>query len=347
MTSQDLGKLMENCRNNIKAPNPSNLGKDIELIMKAMGIQACKTESKSGCVSVATNFLFSGASAKACAGSESSEGCEQIMANFNKTRIAKESLECAIKQRIQESTTTTVQSNMIKFTGNMNCCTCTKNEGGCVKYNELTGQVQPYNCSAIGNINQSNSSVVKSTTSFSINEAEEVTKQILTAVSEDINLSADSKKTGLGMDSGQKIITTSDIEKITKDENINVTNNVQKSLNQLTQENILDFNLNIESGGPCMENISQTNIIELIVNNIMGEVLSSIRTSIDETRFSTIIKAVASKEITGTDITAGSTASYFTGNTAVLIAMIIIGIIIVILFIKFLPQILSAFKSVR
>lgn len=327
MSNPDLGQLLKQCMENNTKPNPSNYSEDIEMILNALGAQSCETSSTSACTSVKVGWGPFGSGGKACAGTEYSKGCEQILANFNRTRIAKESLNCAIRQRIQESNTQVIQSNSIKINAEgAECCKCENNEDGCLKYDPVTDKLTRYECKAIGALSQVNVADVKSSTIFTLDESEDVTREILTSFSEDVNLAADAEKEGVGADVGQKIINVSDIEQITNDRNINVAQNVQKTLNRLNQENITEINLaGMSSVGGCLDEINQENIIKLVVNNVMGEVLSSVRKSVDKSTYDKVVDATLSKKLKGTDITAGSTAGDGIDMMTILILLLAVG----------------------
>jgi len=323
MLTTDFGNSLESCRSNIKEPDRSSFGEDIGLIMQSMGIQACKSSSTSACVSAQAGW--GATSAKSCIGTEKSAGCEQLMANFSKTRIVKEALTCAIKNRIQEATTRVDQVNSVRIElEGAKCCTCGNSPTGCAQM-DADGNVSGYKCLAIGDINQTNTADIKTLTSFSIDESEDVKNTILTAVSEDVSLAADTAKEGLGADTGQKVINASEIESITKNEDLSLTNNIQKTLNELSQTNEAVYNLNgMESVGPCIGNITQENVIKLVVENIMAQTLKSVKENMDSSTYTKVIDAVASKKVVGLDVGAdpamGGVASIMT----------IIGLVVVV-----------------
>jgi len=295
----DFGKSLETCRDKIKKPKKSSYGEDVSLIMRSMKIQTCKTKSAQACVTA--QGLFGTVGTKACAGYEQSQGCEQIMANFNKTRIVKEALSCAIKNRMQDSTTRVSQVNSINIDGNgATCCMCEMKPEGCSRLDD-NGKLVGYKCTAVGNITQSNTADIKTLSKFTIDESEDVKNTILSAVKEDVTLAADTQKKGLGADTGQKVISGSEIESITSKDDLKLTNSIQKSLNQLSQVN--EFNLKLSnSGGPCIEEVNQANIIKLVVENIMSDTLKSIKEDMDSSSYSRVIDAVASKKVVGLDV---------------------------------------------
>lgn len=318
--SSELNNMLQQCMEDPPdTTNENSLAEDTALIMKAMGITACKTSSASGCMSSQAGFGFAGSSF--CAGAEAAIGCEQLLANFSKTLTVRDSLVCAIEKKIQETTTSTIQSNTININlSGAKCCTCGTN---CMNITN-NGKITNYSCSAIGDLSQTNVADISSTTEFSVEESEQISREVLTAVVEDINMAADSKKEGVGADVGQKIIGVNEFENIMNDEELSLSINVQKSLNQLSQENIANLNLSgLESAGPCINDITQTNIVKMVVNNVMGMVMSSIKSSVDTVQYDKILEAVASKETVGTDITAAATPPM--GGIVAIIGFVIVA----------------------
>ena len=298
MPTTEFGNSLLDCEKKIKTPSKKTFGQDLALIMRSMGIKDCKSGSGSACVKAQAGWgTVSGSS---CMGTEYSEGCEQLMANFNKTRIVKEALSCAINNRMQETNTLVNQVNSIDIrTKGAECCTC----GMFCKSLNSDGSTTSYKCSSIGAIDQSNAADIKTVSRFSSDEAEDVRNAILTAVKDDVKLAADNKKEGLGMDSGQKVITGNEIESITKTTDKNVSENIQKTLNQLSQKNEAVYNLDgLKSAGPCIESVNQSNVIKLVVDTVMSQTLESIKENVDTSTFEKILDAVATKDITGVDI---------------------------------------------
>lgn len=265
------------------------MAEDAAMILQAMGIKSCVSSSTSGCVTAQGGW--GSVSAKACAGTESSAGCEQIVANFKKTRIVKEALTCAINNRINDSSNQTGQSNIASISlKNSTCCTCLEAE-------------TCDTCSAVGSINQSNVADIKVLTEFTVDEAKEVQKTISTAIVTDILTTADSQKDGLGTTSGQKVINTDQVESITTDEDLSLTNSIQKSLNILSQTNEYTLEIDgVNSYGSCMDNLTQANLVDMVVESIMKSSLESIKNIVDESTYETIIDTMATKKDVGTCI---------------------------------------------
>lgn len=298
MPTTEFGNSLLDCEKKIKTPSKKTFGEDLALIMRSMGIQNCKSGSTSACITAQAGW--GATSGKACAGAEYSQGCEQLMANFNKTRIVKEALNCAINNRMQETSTLLNQVNEVKINlKGAKCCTCG------MECNTLNadGSMTGFECSAVGDINQENAADIKTVSQFSSDEATDIRNAILTAVKDDVKLAADTKKEGLGADTGQKVITANEIESITKTSDKSVSENIQKTLNQLSQKNVAVYDLKgLESAGPCIKSLNQSNVIKLVVESVMAQTLKSIKENVDSTTFERILDVVASKDVTGLDI---------------------------------------------
>lgn len=299
MPTTEFGNSLRDCEKKIKNPSKKSFGKDVALIMRSMGIRNCRSGSTSACIK--SQVGWGAASGSICGGTEDAVGCEQLMANFNKTRIVKEALTCAINNRMQETTTLSNQVNKIKVkVKDSECCTC---GAWCRDMNDDGTVASSFLCKAVGDINQSNAADIKTFSQFSSDEAEDVKDTILKAVKDDIKLVADTKKEGLGADSGQKVITGNEIESITKTSKKSVSENIQKTLNQLSQKNIAEYDLDgVKSPGPCIGNVDQSNVIKLVVETVMSQTLESIRESVDESTYEKILDVVASKDVTGLDV---------------------------------------------
>ena len=298
MPKTEFGNSLRDCEKKIKKPSKKSFGEDVSLIMRSMGIKSCKSGSSSACITAQAGW--GATSGKACIGAEYAQGCEQIMANFNKTRIVKQALTCAINNRMQEATTLVNQVNNVDISAKgAECCTC----GMFCQSLNSDGTTSSYKCTSIGAINQSNAADIKTVSHFSSDEASDIRNTILTAVKDDITLAADNKKEGLGMDSGQKVITGNEIETITETTDMSVSENIQKTLNQLSQKNVAVYNLDgMKSSGPCIESVNQSNVIKLVVDTIMTQTLTSIKKNVDSSTFEKILDVVATKDITGLDI---------------------------------------------
>jgi len=322
----DLASAIEKCQKTLPEPPKDTFADDMAMILKAMGIKACKSSSTSACVSSQVGLGFIGS--QACAGTEDSVGCEALAANFKKTLIVKNAISCSLTSRINETSTKTIASNRIKMKfGTLKCCMCETQPGGCQKHDFETGQTTRYSCSAIEDINQENVVNVKAFSQFSAADATAVEKAVITAIAEDMAAIADSEKDGLGA-TASKAINVSQTEKLSTDRDTTLNETINKSLNSLTAENIIEQEYgDITSDGSCVKRINQKNIIDQVVSNIVSSSIESFKTSLDKDTLDTVISAASTSSSKGLDVGEGARAA----DMASRYTMVVAGIVIVII----------------
>ena len=324
-------------------------GDELEKVLNALGADTkCIQKSGSACASFSAGaFGVVGVGTQACAGYEESVGCTSLALNFQQTLNVKNSISCSIKQAISKQTTELEQSNTVNLT-DISCTACACAQQESFTYDDGNGGTKiataedfcgkesccvksgDEGCGAAIGVDQKNSAKIVADITFDANTEENITEKITSAVKADLSAAVDINKEGVGITPDGDSINASQIQDFVNDNKSAVTQTVRDSLLKLSQSNDAPLeNVNITSySGTCLD-ISQSNVIDLVVTEMVTTVIKEMRDKAVSTDMEAVFKATTIVKSEGTDVGKGADAEfkYDTSIAMIIGAVIIVGIV--------------------
>jgi len=299
--------------------------KTIKAAMRAMNVQACKSDY--ACVTAEVSTLLGSADASACA--QSTVGCEQVVANFSNTVNAQKQISCFIKETIQSNEFNIVATNEANITVGKDsecCAACGKGtavaldghgnpiyttrqvleDGSVLESGVSIVKVQCTQDICDSSVTQSNSVKVAVNTQFSTQDVTNIQKKLAVAIAHDVeNLQTsvrDGERNVTPMPPGSKSMNVSSQINSTLQMDKTLNRNIQEALYNVTSSNItnLDIGEGVTFQGPCF-NINQENMIEFQVSAMMDAAFNSISGTDAMTDLGTKIKNTQEQRSTSTD----------------------------------------------
>lgn len=300
--------------------------KTIKAAMKAMGIQACKSDY--ACVTAEVDTFLGSADATACA--QSTVGCEQVVANFANTVNAQKQISCFIKKTVQSQEVNIEAKNTIDITleEGVTCCQGCNTalniatqvvDGNTVPvYNEVIledGEIvsqkgiiyETPECTCVGiELKQTNNIGVVSNSTFTTEDVTNIQKTLAVAIAHDFeNLQTsvrDGERNVTPIPPGSKAMNVSSQINSTLQQDNTLNENIQEALYNIKAENNATVYLGkgVTMYGPCVD-ITQENFIELQVSSMMEAAFNTVSGITGVTDLGTKIKNTQEQRSTSTD----------------------------------------------